>query len=721
MTFSKTHLFIGGLVATFFLGATCILGVGIFVILSMSNRSAHCARFKDHIEAYLAMAKEQPEQGAYVKGQIVVVDVREKTVDEGVFFALPAALRASGPDEVGTVVLLKWGVAFVGHFENRAGVDQGSASVSKCEVTVIDKSIPAILERRTFQSKAVVRGIDGGAKPIAEIVEYLAQLPRESAREEPAPKGWMVLFRSDDASVWNKNSPGDRFALPLRRAPSSIRYLRLKRLDTGEFLILPITARQLASDGKADSGDGCWWNGTGHHNWGGHHLGIGQVPPVPTEFKGAIGISGAASGSGFGHKLFVDDQQYYCWQGREIPRTAFEIAVTAASLTNEEKRQLVARDANEGPAPRGWTVLFRSDDPLDWNTVRNGEKFAVPLSQAHSAIRHLRLKRTDTGEFLVIPITRQQLSSDTRPDPKVVSWWNGTCRPASNARQLGIAQVPSLSGDQRGLIGLVREGGSVATGSGFGWKTLVEDKQYHCWLGAEIPRTVFEIAVSADPLTDQEKSRLPDALPVPLRILPSVPPGTPVANAIPQPAAPPGVTGKKTVDLVPLFDQQKDVVHGRWVVVKNALHCNDMSNVPRVQIPYEPPQEYDFTVTFSQPNLRNGISLVMPNPKGGMFHFGFGFHGGWRYELHGFNLGTVASVLAPNKAYTVTVQVRRDGVKALLDGKELMAHPTDFRDLTCDSYRDMPNKKFLAVACDDPTVFHYIQVVEISGVGKPGR
>jgi hypothetical protein len=717
MTFSKTRLTI---IASIVVVGTCVLGLGIYAVLRV-NRSAQSALFTGHIDAYLAMAKEQPEQEAYVKGKIVVVDVREKTVDNDVFFALPSALRAAGPGDVGTVVLLKWGVAFVGHFENKAGQDQGSASVSKCEVTVIDASIPAILERRSFQSKAIVRGIDGGAKPIDEIVDYLAKLPRESGKEESAPRGWLVLFRSDDASVWNKDSPGDKFALPVRRAHSSIRYLRLTRLDTGEFLILPITARQLASDGKPESGDGCWWNGTGHHDWGGHHLGLCQVPPLPTEQKGVIGISGWASGSGFGHKLYVDDKQYYCWQGREIPQTAFEIAVTADALSDEESLRLVVRDANEGPAPAGWTILFRSDDPLDWNTVRSGEHFAVPLSQAPSAIRHLRLKRMDTGEFLVIPITRKQLSGDGKPDPKATAWWNGTCRPASNARQLGIAQLPAVGSDQREIIGLAREGGNVVMGSGFGWKTHVEDKQYQSWLGTEIPRTVFEIAVSAGPLTEQEKSRLPEALPVPLRILPSLPPGTPIANAIPQPEAPPAVAGKKTIDLVGYFDQKKDVVYGRWVVVKNTLHCNDMSNVPRIQFPYEPPQEDDFLVTFSQPNLRNGISLVMPNPRGGMFHFGFGFHGGWRYELHGFNLGTVASVLSANKPYTVTVQVRRDGVRALLDGKELLAHKTDFRDLTCDGYRDMPNKKFLAVACDDPTVFHYIQVVEIMGAGKPGR
>ena len=40
----------------------------------------------------------------------------------------------------------------------------------------------------------------------------------------------------------------------------------------------------------------------------------------------------------------------------------------------------------------------------------------------------------------------------------------------------------------------------------------------------------------------------------------------------------------------------------------------------------------------------------------------------------------------------------------MLDSKILAEHKTNFRDLTCDEYRVIPNKKCLAVACDDPTV-----------------
>src|SRR5262249_45048870 len=61
----------------------------------------------------------------------------------------------------------------------------------------------------------------------------------------------------------------------------------------------------------------------------------------------------------------------------------------------------------------------------------------------------------------------------------------------------------------------------------------------------------------------------------------------------------------KTYDLIPLIDPARDRQHGDWVVQANGeLRCDSAHFVPRIHVPYRPPQEYDFTVVFSQPALR---------------------------------------------------------------------------------------------------------------------
>jgi hypothetical protein len=67
------------------------------------------------------------------------------------------------------------------------------------------------------------------------------------------------------------------------------------------------------------------------------------------------------------------------------------------------------------------------------------------------------------------------------------------------------------------------------------------------------------------------------------------------------------------------------------------------------------------------------------------------------------------------------VQVRKGSVRASVDDNEMMKLDTNFRDLTCDGWREIHNTNFLAVACDDPTVFYLVRVVEVTGKGRKGR
>jgi hypothetical protein len=101
---------------------------------------------------------------------------------------------------------------------------------------------------------------------------------------------------------------------------------------------------------------------------------------------------------------------------------------------------------------------------------------------------------------------------------------------------------------------------------------------------------------------------------------------------------------------------------------------------------YRPPAEYDFVVAFWQQELRNGISLVMPNPNGGSFFWFFGNDEGAGYGFHARpnKEGRQPGLIKAQTIHTTVVQVRKGSVRALVDGKELMRLETDFHDLACD-------------------------------------
>lgn len=166
------------------------------------------------------------------------------------------------------------------------------------------------------------------------------------ATDDPArPDHWRVLFRSKKPELWNTNTQdGDDFAIPLKSVPAGTKYLRLRRMDTGEAIIIPMTVNRV---NRADpQGPKVRWNGEGRDEHGGYHLGIAEGATAKfMEGKGTIGILmdgwDANPGSGFGHAHHGDTGgQRYSWLGKEIAPTAFEIAVTTEELTENEKKWL---------------------------------------------------------------------------------------------------------------------------------------------------------------------------------------------------------------------------------------------------------------------------------------------------------------------------------------------------------------------------------------------
>jgi serine/threonine protein kinase len=179
--------------------------------------------------------------------------------------------------------------------------------------------------------------------PVSVAAEQrIKQHPLQNTGQGP----WVVLFCADDPRVWNTNGSGKHYAVPLEKAPENLKYLRLRRMDTGDSLILPLTRKELANIDLSPDRP-YRWNGTNKEEFGGRHLGIAQGPRLPwLSNKGVIAIAYKRwepyVGSGFGHKHHFNKKgQCYSWKGKEIDKTVFEIAASADALTADEEKMLL--------------------------------------------------------------------------------------------------------------------------------------------------------------------------------------------------------------------------------------------------------------------------------------------------------------------------------------------------------------------------------------------
>ncbi|MEX2215477.1 MAG: hypothetical protein WD768_15190 [Phycisphaeraceae bacterium] len=173
------------------------------------------------------------------------------------------------------------------------------------------------------------------------------------------------------------------------------------------------------------------------------------------------------------------------------------------------------------------------------------------------------------------------------------------------------------------------------------------------------------------------------------------------------------------IDLISLFDSERDALHGKWSVKDGELSTDSIHLWPRVQFPYHPSPEYDLKVTFSQPRQRHGITIFLPA--------GLRFSLGDADGSYGFSVenktgenptaGKQPRMIEPNRRYTIVIQVRRDQVIAMMGERKLAEFVR--KDLFIKSWNfKLTDAEAIGVGTDDPVVFHEVEVIEVSGRGK---
>lgn len=157
-----------------------------------------------------------------------------------------------------------------------------------------------------------------------------------------ASRKWVTVFHSADPSRWlEEHSGADSYSLSLDEVPADIQALRLRRVDTGEHVILPLAHDQLNKNVVQGA---IGWSGDNLKHEVARRFGVYRTD-VRGESRGmvVVGRQGFTpfTGWGFGSRHNIDDRQAYVWAGREIAPTPFEIAVTSSPLDEQEARFLL--------------------------------------------------------------------------------------------------------------------------------------------------------------------------------------------------------------------------------------------------------------------------------------------------------------------------------------------------------------------------------------------
>jgi hypothetical protein len=142
-------------------------------------------RLDDWLRKPASTGRESP----YIRGKVVPVAHSEHriscSIDRELFAELPYELRATTPEEVGTIVWIDNRLEFFKNVQFQYGITQ-AAYTPHCTITIIDRARSVKLDSRTFRGIDPDTASDGkdfyevnGLRPYAAMRDYLVGLPRQ--------------------------------------------------------------------------------------------------------------------------------------------------------------------------------------------------------------------------------------------------------------------------------------------------------------------------------------------------------------------------------------------------------------------------------------------------------------------------------------------------------------------------------------------------------------
>ena len=201
-------------------------------------------------------------------------------------------------------------------------------------------------------------------------------------------------------------------------------------------------------------------------------------------------------------------------------------------------------------------------------------------------------------------------------------------------------------------------------------------------------------------------------------------PTEPAGGKSPAPAQ--STTSQREIDLLKLVDPARDSIRGKWRLLGDGLLASDPAQAACIEIPYEPPEEYDFRIVFVSTFAREAVQQIC---RGGGSQFAFTV-GGWNNAVSGFQMikGQMADRnptttnasrwLVSGRRHVSVVKLRKDGVEGWFDDKRVAGYKTDWTDMSLPSEARLRRPNSIGIMAWLGVRVESATIIEITGEGK---
>ncbi len=213
----------------------------------------------------------------------------------------------------------------------------------------------------------------------------------------------------------------------------------------------------------------------------------------------------------------------------------------------------------------------------------------------------------------------------------------------------------------------------------------------------------------------------------------STPPANPAPPQSPAPAVyipkPEDLALSHAIDILPAVDIEKDKVDGAWRRDGKSLLVTD-GKMNKIEIPYTPPEEYDLRVNFTRMSGQADVVLTLTAGGKQFCWMMGGILKGRPNAIFGFDLvdgkfcnENETTVVADNclnngARHDAVLRVRKDGITAILDGRQIKHVPTNYANFSMRPGWALKNTNVLGLGSFFSSVaFHSVEVLEVTGRG----